>query len=272
MMTRFLMMMAAGGLLWGACVRNTGIRAELPEQITLRPAASYPHDTGAYTQGLVWDDGILYESTGQYGQSTLRHVNPRSGTVSAHVTVPPQFFAEGLALAGDSLYLLTWREKTCFVFDKKTLQKTGQFPYNGEGWGLTFDGQNLIMSDGTSTLRFLDPKTFKLKRKIEVSDKNRKTKKTYPVRNLNELEWIHGEIWANVWQTTQIVRIEPNKGTVIGWIDMTAFVPEKIRRDPAAGRDSVLNGIAFDPKTGHVYITGKNWDVMYCFKLIVPEQ
>jgi glutamine cyclotransferase len=250
------------------CFSPVSVSLELPERIDLRHIASYPHDEKAFTQGLLWNGGVLYESTGQYGESTLRRVDPKTGTVTGYVNLPPRFFAEGLTLIGDSLFQLTWRENLCFVFDKATLQKKGQFQYSGEGWGLANDGNLLIVSDGTNVLRFFDPKTFKQKRKIEVTDKNVRTKRSEPVRNLNELEWVHGEIWANVWQTTKIVRIEPQKGNVIGWIELEKFVPAKHRRDT---NECVLNGIAFDPATNQIYITGKYWDVIHLFQIELPK-
>jgi glutaminyl-peptide cyclotransferase len=241
--------------------------AELPEQITLRHLATFPHDNTSFTQGLLWHDGSLYESAGHYGQSSLRQVKPTTGEIVARFDLPRQFFAEGLALADDLLYQLTWQENVCFVYDKKTLQFKGQFQYPGEGWGLTYDGKHLVLSDGTNALRFYDPKTFKIQRKVDVFDKTKA--RPEPIRNLNELEWIHGEIWANVWQTTKIVRINPKNGNVIGWIELAAFVPEQLRSDT---QNRVLNGIAFDPATEHVYITGKYWSVMHQFQLEIPKQ
>jgi glutaminyl-peptide cyclotransferase len=240
--------------------------SELPEQIVLRHLVTFPHDNKAYTQGLLWEDGFLYESAGQYGESSLRRVDPKTGEVKAQINLPPQIFAEGLALVDDSLYQLTWRENVCFVYDKKTLQFKGRFQYPGEGWGLTYDGTDLILSDGTNGLRFYDPKTFRLKRRIDVLDSVQK-RRPEPVRNLNELAWVRGEIWANVWTTTRIVRLNPKNGNVIGWIEMAQYVPAEHRNDK---QDAVLNGIAFDPATDHVYITGKYWKVMHLFKLETP--
>ena len=240
--------------------------AELPDQITLRHLATFPHDSKSFTQGLLWDDGFLYESAGNYGESSLRRVEPKTGTIAARVDLPRQCFAEGLALVGDSLYQLTWRENICFVYDKKTFQLTGRFTYPGEGWGLTYDGKQLILSDGTNMLRFYDPRTFRVQRSLAVFD--RKGARPEPIRNLNELEWIHGEIWANVWQTTRIARINPKNGNVIGWIEMAPFVPDEHRGDT---QNCVLNGIACDPATNHVYITGKYWNVMHQFQLEIPE-
>ena len=242
--------------------------AELPEKIPLRHLAALPHDKHSFTQGLLWDGGYLYESAGQYGTSSLRRVEPKTGNVTARVDLPQQFFAEGLALAGSSLFQLTWQENVCFVYDKKTLQLIGQFQYPGEGWGLTYDGKHLILSDGTNALRFFDPQTFKLQRRLDVFDTLQK-RRPEPVRSLNELEWVHGEIWANVWTTTRIVRINPKNGHVIGWIEMASFVPEEHRDDT---HNCVLNGIAFDPATNHVYITGKYWNVIHQFQIEISEK
>jgi glutaminyl-peptide cyclotransferase len=239
--------------------------AEMPEKITLQHLATFPHDKNSFTQGLLWDDGIFYESAGQYGQSSLRRVEPKTGTVTNRVDLPRQFFAEGLALVGDSLFQLTWQENVCFVYDKTTFQLKGQFRYPGEGWGLTDDGKQLILSDGTNTLRFYDPKTFRVQRTVTVMD--RKKARPEPVRQLNELEWVRGEIWANVWTTTRIVRINPKNGNVIGWIEMASFVPEENRADT---QNHVLNGIAFDSATNQIYITGKCWSVVHQFQLEIP--
>ena len=241
--------------------------ARPPEPVVLRYLTSYPHDITAFTQGLLWHDGFLYESTGNYGHSTLRRVEPTTGRVTARLDLPQRYFGEGLALVGDLLFLLTWRENVCFVFDKRTFQLQGRFHYPGEGWGLTYDGELLIMSDGSNMLRFIDPKTFEMKRRVEVTVTPR-GQRPVPVRHLNELEWIRGEVWANVWQTTRTVRIDPRNGNVLGWFEMAPFVPAEHRGD---FQNSVLNGIAFDPATNHVYITGKNWNVMYKFQIESPE-
>ena len=241
--------------------------AELPEQIVLKHLATIPHDKHSYTQGLLWDNGYLYESAGQYGESSLRRVEPESGNITARLDLPPQFFAEGSALVDDSLFQLTWRENICFVYDKKTFQLKRRFQYPGEGWGLTYGGRQLIMSNGTNVLHFLDPQTFRPLRRVEVMDRSKT--RPEPVRHLNELEWIRGEIWANVWLTTKIVRINPKNGNVIDWIEMAPYVPEEYRGDT---QDRVLNGIAFDPATNHVYITGKYWDVIHQFRLEVSEK
>ncbi|MDR0336866.1 MAG: glutaminyl-peptide cyclotransferase [Planctomycetaceae bacterium] len=236
------------------------------EPLLLKTVEVYPHDNNAFTQGLVFDDGFLYESTGNYGSSSLRKVEPATGKILINIPLPKQYFAEGLELVNDKLYQLTWREHTCFVYEKSTFKLIEQFQYKGEGWGLAFDGKYLILSDGSEVLRFFDPKTFRQKRQLNVVDRNEKTKKSVPIKNLNELEFIRGELWANVWQTTRIVRIDPKTGEVIGWIECAGFVPkeyEKEHRNPFFEPNNVLNGIAFDPATNHVFITGKNWSCLY---------
>lgn len=243
------------------------------EPLVLKTVDVYPHDNKAFTQGLVFDNGFLYESTGNYGSSSLRKIEPATGKILMNLPLPKQYFAEGLELIDDKIFQLTWQEKTCFVYDQSTFRLIGQFYYTGEGWGLAFDGEHLILSDGSAVLRFFDPKTFRQKRKLDVTDRDAKTKKTLPVKNLNELEFIRGELWANVWQTTKIVRIDPKTGNVIGWIDCSGFVPkeyEKEHRAPAFERNNVLNGIAFDPATNHVFITGKNWSVLYKIHIVDP--
>ncbi|MDR2437996.1 MAG: glutaminyl-peptide cyclotransferase [Planctomycetaceae bacterium] len=247
------------------------LRAEPPqlsktEPLILKIVAVYPHDNKAFTQGLVFNEGFLYESTGNYGGSSLRKIEPATGKILINIPLPKQYFAEGLELVDDKIYQLTWQEQTCFVYEKSTFKLIGQFQYHGEGWGLAFDGEYLILSDGSSILRFFDPKTFRQKRQLHVTDRDTKTKKSVPVKNLNELEFVRGEIWANVWQTTRIVRINPQTGEVIGWIECSSFVPkeyEKELRGPLFQRDNVLNGIAFDSETNHVFITGKNWPLLY---------
>ncbi|MDR1925462.1 MAG: glutaminyl-peptide cyclotransferase, partial [Planctomycetaceae bacterium] len=187
--------------------------------LELREAGRYPHDPNAFTQGLAFENGFLYESTGEYKSSTLRKTDPKTGRVIAKVKLPDKYFAEGIHIVGDKIYQLTWREGFCFVYDKNTFALINQFKYKGEGWGLTFDGKHLIMSDGSDQLVFLEPDTFKQVRKILVKDIDARTKKPFSLRDLNELEYVNGEIWANIWQSTQIARINPDTGNVIGRIE-----------------------------------------------------
>lgn len=239
--------------------------------LTLETLATHPHDTKAFTQGLFYENGYLYESTGEYGSSTLRQVDVKTGKIVKQVRLPKEYFAEGLERVGDRIYQLTWREGYCFVYDKNTFELLGNFRYKGEGWGLTYDGQDLILSDGSATLRFFDPATFRQKRKVEVVEQDPATKKKRSILNLNELEYVRGEIWANVWQSNHIVRIDPQSGKVLGWIDCTVFVPEEYKAElissPARHRNRVLNGIAFDAASDRLYITGKYWPVLYEVKL-----
>lgn len=220
----------------------------------------FPHDPTAFTQGLVYRDGIFYEGTGLRGQSTLRQVDPATGQVLQGIRLPDQYFGEGIAILGDRLYQLTWQEKTGFVYDKDSFELLGTWTYAGEGWGLTTDGQRLIMSDGTHELRFLDPETLQELGRIGVVDAGGQ-----PLARLNELEWVGGEVWANVWQTDQIARIDPTTGRLLGWIDLAGLLPEE---DRAAQHVDVLNGIAYDPATGRLFVTGKWWPKLFEIELV----
>lgn len=212
---------------------------------------SYPHDSTAFTQGLVWRNGRLYESTGRYGESTLRIVELETGRVLQRAALGQQYFAEGLTAVGDSLYQLTWKEGVAFIWDPQTLRQVGQVQYNGEGWGLASDGRRLIVSDGSSYLSFVDPTTFQLDTTLRVMDGGR------PVDQLNELEWVKGEVWANVWHTQRIARIDPATGRVKGWLDLTPLIP------PVRDGEAVLNGIAYDEAQDRLLVTGKLWPVLY---------
>ena len=212
-----------------------------------------PHDTTAYTQGLVYAAGTFYESDGLYGESRLRRVDPASGRTLAAVPLTDDYFGEGLALAAGRLYQLTWKEHVAWVYDAATLAQVDSFSYDGEGWGLAWDGRQLIMSDGTANLRFLDPLTHRVVRRVAVRDG------ASPVTRINELEYVRGELFANIYQSDSIVRIDPATGAVRGWLDLAALWPRE-RRAPGA---DVLNGIAWDSTTGHLFVTGKRWPVVY---------
>ncbi|MEO7520853.1 MAG: glutaminyl-peptide cyclotransferase [Gemmatimonas sp.] len=216
----------------------------------------WPHDRGAFTQGLAWHDGRLFESTGQVGQSSIREVELQTGRVIRKRDVPPPYFGEGIVLFGDNLYEITWTHGVAFVYDWRTFAPKAQFKYDGEGWGLTTDGISLIMSDGTATIRFRDPTTFAIKGSLSVKDHGQ------AVSKLNELEWVKGEIWANVWESDQIARINPKTGEVTGWIDLKGLLPDVDR----AGVD-VLNGIAYDATQDRLFVTGKLWPKLYEIKL-----
>lgn len=215
--------------------------------------ASYPHDSRAFTQGLLYLDGVLYESTGQIGQSSIRRVRLRDGVVLQSQAISPTMFGEGLVNWGQELISLTWQDRVGFRWDLKTFALKSTFSYPGEGWALTQDGVHLIMSDGTPVVRFLDPRTFRERRRIRVTAEGRS------VMNLNEIEWVKGEILGNIWQTNLIARIDPKSGKVKGWIDLTGLPETLRRRDP----DAVANGIAYDSKLDRLFVTGKNWPRIY---------
>jgi glutamine cyclotransferase len=215
---------------------------------------SFPHDPSAFTQGLVYVDGEFYESTGLNGESTLRRVEIATGKVLQRRALDPKYFAEGLALVGDELLQLTWQHKVGLVYDRKTFAPKRTFTYATEGWGIAFDATGgLVMSDGSDTLFWLDPKTQKVLRSITVTDAGR------PVPQLNELEWIDGEIWANVWTTDRIARINPSTGVVASWVDFSTLWPA-YQRPPTA---DVFNGIAYDPAGKRIFVTGKKWPKVY---------
>ena len=212
--------------------------------------ASWPHDPQAFTQGLLYADGRLYESTGRYGESSLRLVEIESGRVLRRRDLPRRYFGEGIALLGGKIFLLTWRSNRGFVYARDTFARIGAFTYEGEGWGLTTDGRRLILSDGSHELRFLDPETFRVERRLPVQDGGR------PVVHLNELEYVQGEIYANVWGNDAIARIDPATGDVRGWIDLSGLYA-------AAGAGAVLNGIAYDAAGDRLFVTGKLWSRLF---------
>lgn len=221
----------------------------------------YPHDASAFTQGLVFEDGVLYEGTGLYGESTLRRVDLETGSVQQVYALPNEFFGEGIAVFGDRIIQLTWQSHKGFVYDKDSFVLLQEFDYPTEGWGITYDGRQLIMSDGTATLYFLDPETFEEVGQVEVHDAN-----TGPVARLNELEFVDGRIYANIWFDDRIVMIDPQNGQVTGWIDL-----QGLRDLENAGVENVLNGIAYDAEGDRLFATGKNWSHLYEIKLIPSE-
>jgi glutamine cyclotransferase len=223
--------------------------------------AVYPHDDQAYTEGLFYLHGLLFESTGIEGRSTIRRVRLRDGAVLQSQSIAPNLFGEGIVNWGDEIISLTWRNQLGFRWDLKTFARKATFHYPGEGWALTQNGKNLIMSDGSPTLRVLDPVTFRVVRRIKV------TADGQPVFNLNELEWVKGEILANIWQTNQIARIDPQTGAVKAWIDLTGL-PETLRSPDA---DAVLNGIAYDSEHDRLFVTGKDWPHLYEIRLLPPK-
>ncbi len=209
----------------------------------------FPHDPEAFTQGLVYHQGYLYESTGLNGKSVLKKMEIKSGKVIKRVKLREKYFGEGMAILDNKIYQLTWKNQTCFIYDLVSFREMGKLFYSGEGWGLTTDGKSLIMSNGTPVITYRNPQTFSVIRKITVQDGE------MPVNNLNELEFVRGEIWANVFQEDVIARISPQTGKVLGWIDLyqlNVLLPQSERKD-------VLNGVAYDPEGDRLFITGKFW-------------
>ena len=227
-------------------------------EYTYKVVNTFPHDPNAYTQGFVYQERFFYEGTGLNGRSSLRKVRVDSGEVVQQLDLPSEYFGEGIAVLGGKIFQLTWKSETAFVYDEKTFRRLSQFSYPGEGWGLTTDGRDLYLSDGTAEIRVLDPATFKEKRRIKVHDGST------PVTELNELEVVGPEIFANVWQTDRIARISPQTGKVLGWIDLSEILSPVYRRD----RDAVLNGIAYDPKGRRLFVTGKLWPNVFQIQLI----
>ena len=214
---------------------------------------TYPHDTDSFTQGLVFDNGVLYESTGLNGRSAVKIVDLKTGKILKSQQLPDRYFGEGIAVVGNKIIQLTWRSKTGFVYDKKTLKLLKRFNYNTQGWGITYDGKYLIMSDGSAVLYFMDPDTFKVVGTLEVYGDNGKVSK------LNELEYIDGKIYANVWGTEKIARINPKTGRVTSWIDLGGLLKKEDKR----GRVDVLNGIAYNLENGNFFVTGKLWPKLF---------
>ena len=249
-----LAIMAAAALVDSAPVasQTTATPAAVPVEAA-RVIATYPHDSRAFTQGLFFADGALFESTGQHGESVVREVDLITGKAKREVRLDPRYFGEGSTSWGDTIVSLTWKHGKGFRWDRKTLRKVGEFSYSGEGWGLTQDGKSLILSDGTPQLRFLDPVTFAEQRRITATYQGR------PIRRLNELEYVRGEILANIWHQDLIVRIDPATGVITGVIDLRDLAAAVPVADPQA----VLNGIAYDDKAGKLYVTGKNWPSLY---------
>jgi glutamine cyclotransferase len=218
---------------------------------------TYSHDRGAFTQGLVFEDGVLYEGTGLNGRSSLRRVDLETGEV-LQIYELPRFFGEGITVYGDSVIQLTYEAHVGFVYDKDSFELLREFNYSTQGWGITTDGERLIMSDGSATLYFWDPETFEETGRVEVYDRDG------PVKRLNELEYIHGEVYANVWQTNRIARIDPGTGQVVGWIDLSGLLTAEDRIPPV----DVLNGIAYDEKKDRLFVTGKLWPKLFEIELV----
>jgi glutamine cyclotransferase len=247
-----LLVCAGLGVVWAVAPPSSAVRWGV------EIVHSYPHDASAYTQGLAFDNGVLFEGTGKYGESTLRRVELESGRAQQTVRLSRGVFGEGIAVWGGEVLQLTWRNQFGLVYDKSTLQELRRFRYAGEGWGLTHDGTHLILSDGSSTLRFLDPKTFRVVRQLMVRSGGRR------VGYLNELEYVRGEILANIWYKDYLARISPANGDVLGWIDLQSLVPDGL------DRESVANGIAYDAEHDRLFVTGKNWPRLFEVRLVAP--
>jgi len=231
-----------------------------PRRLTVEVVATYPHDPTAFTQGLLFYEGDLYESTGLYGQSTLRRVDLQTGGVFRQVALPKELFGEGLARIGDRLLQLTWQERVALVYDVYRFERVGQFSYDGDGWGLCHDGKRLIMSDGSQLLTFRDPDTFAVTGQVDVQADGR------PQSRINELECFDGAVYANVWSTDQILEIDPEDGSVRAVIDASHLLSHDERT--ALGHEAVLNGIAYDPATKTFLLTGKLWPKLFRVRFV----
>ena len=233
-----------------------------PPYYSYRVIQTYPHDPTAFTQGLVFHQGALYEGTGLVGESTLRKVELESGTVLQRLSLPAEQFGEGIAIDGERILQLTLSSGTGYIYDLSSFRLLATFSYSGEGWGLTHDGRRLILSDGSATLRFLNPESLEELGRLSVTDRGQ------PVGGLNELEFVEGEIFANLWPTDQVVRISPETGEVVGWIDLASLLPPEDR----GPRIDVLNGIAYDSERGRLFVTGKRWPTLFEIELVLEEE
>jgi glutaminyl-peptide cyclotransferase len=220
-----------------------------PQEYTFRVVQAFPHDTSAYTQGLAYHDGFLYEGTGRNGQSSLRKVRLETGEVLQQVNLGQEYFGEGITLLNDKIFQITWQSKTGFVYDLNSFRLLQRFSYPSEGWGLATDGRDLFLSDGTSEIRVLDGESLRVKRRFKVHEGSK------PVDQLNELEFVEGQLFANVWHSNRIARISPQTGDIVGWIDLTGLLSPSYRLEPEA----VLNGIAYDSIEKRLFVTGKLW-------------
>lgn len=245
---------------------NTSTSSEVPVY-TFEIVKEYKHDKNAFTQGLVFHDGFLYEGTGgdkgDDFDSSLRKVDFETGKVLQKFDLSDDYFGEGIAILNDKIYQLTWKSGICFIYNLSDFKFIKELRYNGEGWGITTDGTSLFMSDGTQIIQVLNPETFERERAIVVFDEDRK-----PIFRLNELEYIKGEIWANVWQEGKIARIDPKDGKLLGWIDMSKLMDEQMRESRDA---DVLNGIAYDEANDRIFVTGKKWKRLFEIK-VVPKK
>lgn len=248
-------------LSYSSCNSITKPNEEKAQIFTYQIVNTFPHSQDAFTQGLVYYHNFLYEGTGLNGKSYLRRVELETGNILQQRDLDYKYFGEGITILGDSLYQLTWRSNIGFIYDKDSFDSLGQFSYSTEGWGLTHDDKRLIMSDGTSTIHFINPGEMKFIGEIQVRDQNE------PIIHLNELEYIKGEIWANIWLTDRIARINPENGKVTAWVDLTGLLPVGTCNQPV----DVLNGIAYDGENDRLFVTGKNWCKLFEIKLIAAD-
>jgi glutaminyl-peptide cyclotransferase len=251
MRSHLAILLAAASITLSSCQKSP------PDKLTYQVISTRPHDVSAYTQGLQLIDGRMFESTGLHGQSTVREIAPANGEILRKRPLAATVFGEGLAVIGTEMWVLTWKENTVYVLERDTFKPIRTHTYPGEGWGLTTDGKQLVMSDGTSTLKFINPQDFSVIKTLEVMDGS------LPVEALNELEWVDGQIFANIYKSDKIARISPTDGQVTGWLDLSGL---KNQLTPA-GRAEVLNGIAWDKASGHLLVTGKWWPQMFEIKL-----
>jgi glutaminyl-peptide cyclotransferase len=259
MKTRRTDAIAARAMLAVLCVLTcSGAQAAVP-RFGYQIVHTYPHDPSAFTEGLFYLNGFLYESTGLEEQSTIRKVRLETGEVLQKLDIPGQYFGEGIVNWQGQIISLTWKSQLGFVFDLATFKQQRQFHYKGEGWALTRNDSEIIMSDGTPELRFLDPKTLRETRRVQVTLEGK------PISNVNELEWVKGEIYANVWQTDFILRIDPANGQVVGIVNLAGLLK---RKDIVPGQTDVLNGIAYDAKADRLFVTGKNWPKLFEIRLV----
>jgi glutamine cyclotransferase len=268
MMNRFFKIFFIGLIVsLGLFCTGYGLNFELPTAFKVIPAYTYritntyPHDQSAFTEGLVFEDGVLYEGTGLYECSNLRRVELETGKVLQIRELPNQYFGEGITIYKNKIIQLTWKSNLGLVYDKSNFELLQEFNYPNEGWGITYDGNCLIMSDGTSTLHFLDPETFEEISQIEVYEND------IPVTKINELEYVQGEIFANIWLTERIARINPLTGQVTGWIDLKGI----LNPEDCSEKVDVLNGIAYDTKNDRLFVTGKFWPKLFEIELIKDE-
>ena len=256
---RHSLRLALGAAVFAACA---SAQAAIPVYAFM-VKHSYPHDTKAFTQGLYIKDGALFESTGMKGESSIRRVQLETGRVLQKKDIAAEYFGEGIAPVGNDIVALTWTSKQGFVFDAKTFTLKRKFSYSGEGWGLTSHGNDVYMSDGTAAIRVLDGATLTEKRRIQVTADGK------PITMLNELEWVEGQIFANVWGSDVIARIDPASGNVVGWIDLTGLADKSW---PAMGTDDVLNGIAYDASRKRLFVTGKHWPKLFEIELVERQR